>query len=113
MAVHGIRLCGCLLQLDILEAEDSLEICELVFLENKAISHAAGEFAVAYLFSEDFMAQAKQARVPKGEQSPCPSEVIHGRCSFSCLSVVATCEYVSSIKFRARIFHYYCNLVAY
>lgn len=67
VAVQAIKLCKHLLQRDLLEAEESLEVCELVFLENKAVSHAAGEFAVSYLFSDDFMARAKQTKVPRGE----------------------------------------------
>ena len=67
VAVHALHVCGYLLSLDMLEPEDCVQVCELVFVENRAISHAAGEFAVRYLFSEDFMARAKQAKVPKGE----------------------------------------------
>lgn len=67
VAVHALHVCGHLLSLDMLEPEDCVQVCELVFVENRAISHAAGEFAVHYLFSEDFMARAKQAKVPKGE----------------------------------------------
>ena len=67
VAVHAIHLCGHLLVLDMLEPEECVEVCELTFFENRAISHAAGDFAVKYLFSDDFMAKAKQARVPKGE----------------------------------------------
>ena len=67
VAVHAIHLCGILLSRDMLEPEDCLEICELSFMENRAVSHAAGEFAVKYLFSDDFMAKAKQARIPKGQ----------------------------------------------
>ena len=67
VAVQAIKLCKHLLQRDVLEAEECLEVCELAFLENKAVSHAAGEFAVSYLFSDDFMARAKQAKVPRGE----------------------------------------------
>ena len=67
MAVQAIKLCKHLLQRDLLEAEECLEVCELAFLENKAVSHAAGEFAASYLFSDDFMARAKQTKVPRGE----------------------------------------------
>jgi len=67
VAVHALHVCGHLLSLDMLEPEDCVQVCELVFVENRAISHAAGDFAVRYLFSEDFMARAKQAKVPKGE----------------------------------------------
>ena len=67
VAVHALHVCGHLLSLDMLEPEDCVQVCELVFVENRAISHAAGEFAVRYLFSEDFMTRAKQAKVPKGE----------------------------------------------
>ena len=69
VAVHALHVCGHLLSLDMLEPEDCVQVCELVFVENRAISHAAGEFAVRYLFSEDFMARAKQAKVPKGEST--------------------------------------------
>ncbi len=66
VAVHAIQLSAHLLALDMLEPEECVEMCELVFFESRAISHAAGEFTVRYLFSEDFMAKAQQSRVPKG-----------------------------------------------
>lgn len=66
VAVHAIQLCTHLLVLDMLEPDDCTEICELVFVENRAVSHAAGQFATRYLFSDEFMAKAKQAKVPKG-----------------------------------------------
>lgn len=75
VAVQAIKLCKHLLQRDLLEAEECLEICELAFLENKAVSHAAGEFAASYLFSDDFMARAKQTKVPRGE--PMRFESVH------------------------------------
>lgn len=76
VAVHAIHVCGHLLSLDMLEPEDCVQVCELVFVENRAVSHAAGAFAVRYLFSEDFMARAKQAKVPKGESSHVSSNVL-------------------------------------
>lgn len=76
VAVHAIHVCGHLLSLDMLEPEDCVQVCELVFVENRAVSHAAGAFAVRYLFSEDFMARAKQAKVPKGESSHVFSNVL-------------------------------------
>ena len=45
----------------------TVQVCELMFVEGRTVSHAAGEFATRYLFSEDFMTKAKQAKVPKGE----------------------------------------------
>lgn len=66
VAVHAIQLCMHLLVLDMLEPDDCTEICELVFVENRAVSHAAGQFATRYLFSDEFMAKAKQSKVPKG-----------------------------------------------
>ena len=37
-----------------------------MFVESRSISHAAAEFSTHYLFSDDFMSKAKQAKVPKG-----------------------------------------------
>ena len=68
-AVTAISVLCHMQLLDLLDAEESLEVCELVFLENRAISHTAGQFAVDYLFSEDFMSRAKQREVPAGEIS--------------------------------------------
>ena len=65
-AVTAISVLCHMQALDLLDAEESLEVCELVFLENRAISHTAGQFAVDYLFSEDFMSRAKQREVPEG-----------------------------------------------
>ena len=66
-AVTAVSVLCHMQALDLLDAEESLEVCELVFLENRAISHTAGQFAVDYLFSEDFMSRAKQREVPPGE----------------------------------------------
>ena len=44
------------------------QVCELMFVESRSVSHTAGEFATRYLFSDDFMTRAKQAEVPKGKQ---------------------------------------------
>ena len=77
-AVTAISVLCHMQALDLLDAEESLEVCELVFLENRAISHTAGQFAVDYLFSEDFMSRAKQREVPEGEEKRLvtePSEV--------------------------------------
>ena len=63
-AVTAISVLCHMQALDLLDAEESLEVCELVFLENRAISHTAGQFAV----SEDFMSRAKQREVPEGEE---------------------------------------------
>ena len=41
-----------------------------MFVEGRAVSHAAGEFATRYLFSEDFMTKARQSKVPKGALYP-------------------------------------------
>ena len=59
-AVTAIIVLTHMLNLDLLEAEESVEVCELVFIESRAISHAAGQFAVNYLFSADFMDRARQ-----------------------------------------------------
>ena len=67
-AVTAIQVLGHMHSLDLLDSEDSLEVCELLFLENRAISHAAGQFAVGYLFSDDFMTRAKQKKVLSGEE---------------------------------------------
>ena len=67
-AVTAISVLCHMQALDLLDAEESLEVCELVFLENRAISHTAGQFAVDYLFSEDFMSRAKQREVSEGNK---------------------------------------------
>ena len=65
-AVAAINVLTYMLTLDLLEPEESIEVCELTFIESRAISHAAGQFAVGYLFSSDFMDRARQKSVPAG-----------------------------------------------
>ena len=90
VCVKAIQLASHLLPLDLLEPEDCVEVCvwrgsgvqsactgmliwsmaqvcELMFVESRTVSHTAGDFATHYLFSDDFMTRAKQAKVPKGE----------------------------------------------
>ena len=76
VAVHAIQLCATMMARDMLEAEECVEICELVFLESRTVSHAAGDFAVKYLFSDDFMSRAKQARVVKGRKKPTDHQIM-------------------------------------
>lgn len=66
-AVMAIVVLTHMLNLDLLEAEECVEVCELTFIESRPISHAAGQFAVNYLFSADFMDRARQKPVPAGE----------------------------------------------
>lgn len=66
-AISAINVLSHMQNLDLLDAEECQEVCELVFLEHRGISHAAGQFAVGYLFSEDFMSKAKQRKVPRGK----------------------------------------------
>lgn len=66
-AVTAINVLTSMLTLDLLEGEECVEVCELIFLENRAISHAAGHFAVDYLFSSDFMERARRKSVPPGK----------------------------------------------
>ena len=47
----------------------TVQVCELMFVESRVVSHIAGDFATRYLFSDDFMTRAKQAKVPKGEHN--------------------------------------------
>ena len=42
------------------------QVCELMFVESRSVSHTAAEFATRYLFSDDFMTRARGAKVPKG-----------------------------------------------
>lgn len=65
-AVTAINVLSYMQSLDLLDTEECQEVCELVFLEHRGISHAAGQFAVGYLFSDDFMSKAKKRKVPKG-----------------------------------------------
>ncbi len=65
-AVTAISVLTSMLMLELLDAEESVEVCELIFLESRAISHAAGQFAVNYLFSADFMERSKRKAVPAG-----------------------------------------------
>ena len=69
-AVMGITVLTHMLSLDLLEAEECMEVCELIFMEARAISHAAGQFAVNYLFSADFMDRARQKPGSAGQASP-------------------------------------------
>jgi hypothetical protein len=67
-AVAAINVLMHMLSLDLLEPEECVEVCELIFMESRAISHTAGQFAVNYLFSDDFMDRARQKPVPAGEE---------------------------------------------
>lgn len=42
VVVAAISLCSYLLSMDMLEPEECVEICELVFMENRQIARAAG-----------------------------------------------------------------------
>ena len=66
-AVTAINVLTHMLGLDLLDNEECMEVCELIFMEARAISHAAGQFAVNYLFSADFMDRAHQKPVPAGQ----------------------------------------------
>ena len=35
-----------------------VQVCELMFVESRVVSHIAGDFATRYLFSDDFTSQA-------------------------------------------------------
>lgn len=65
-ACAAIGVLTYMLSLDLLESEECVEVCELIFMESRAISHAAGQFAANYLFSSDFMDRARQKSVPAG-----------------------------------------------
>lgn len=65
-AVAAIGVLTYMLSLDLLEPEECVEVCELIFIESRPISHAAGHFAINYLFSSDFMDRARQKVVPAG-----------------------------------------------
>jgi len=66
VAVHAINLCSVLLQLDLLSSEECTDICELVFMENRGISHAAGQFLCQCLLSDEFLEKAKTMKVNPG-----------------------------------------------
>ncbi len=66
VATSAIAVLGHMADQSILDGEECQEVCELIFIENKGIAHAAGQFAVNYLFSDDFMRKAKLKKVPKG-----------------------------------------------
>ena len=66
VAVHAINLCSILLQLDLLDGEEANDICELVFMENRAISHAAGQFLCQHLLSDEFLEKAKTMQINPG-----------------------------------------------
>lgn len=83
-AVAAINVLTYMLSLDLLEAEECVEVCELMFMESRAISHAAGQFAVSYLFSSDFMDRARQRPVPAGNNVWCVAAQIH-HVSCSCI----------------------------
>ena len=69
VAVAAINLCCHLLSLDMMEAEECVDVCELVFLDTK-VAQAAGAFATKYLFSDDFMAKARRVKPPQGHKKP-------------------------------------------
>jgi len=66
VAVQAINLCSILLQLDLLDGEEANDICELVFMENRAISHAAGQFLCQHLLSDEFLEKAKTMQINPG-----------------------------------------------
>ena len=66
-AMCAISVLDYMQALNLLDTEECQEVCELIFLEHRGVSHAAGQFAVNYLFSEDFMSKAKLRKVPKGK----------------------------------------------
>jgi len=66
VAVVAINVLEHMQNLKLLEMDECQEVCELLFLESRGISHAAGQFAISYFFSEDFMSKAKVKRPPKG-----------------------------------------------
>ena len=53
-AVTALSVLTHLLALDLLDAEESVEVCELIFIESRAISHAAGQFAANFLLSTEY-----------------------------------------------------------
>ena len=65
-AVTDISVLTSMMNLDLLEGEECVDVCELIFMENRAVSHAAGQFAVSYFFSADFMERARRKAVPPG-----------------------------------------------
>ncbi len=66
VAMCAVNVLGHMADRSILNAEECQEVCELMFIENKGIAHAAGQFAVNYLFNDDFMRKAKLKKIPKG-----------------------------------------------
>jgi len=66
VAVQAINLCSILLQLDLLDGEEANDICELVFMENRSISHAAGQFLCQHLLSDEFLEKAKTMQINPG-----------------------------------------------
>ena len=75
-ARQAIFLLGVLLNLDMLEQEECVEVCELVFFECRAIGQAAGWFASQYLFSDDFMMRARQAKTARKRRKPTDKEIM-------------------------------------
>ena len=75
VAVSALVLCGSLLSLEVLEEEECVEICELVFFDNRSIAQAAGAFAAQYLFSEEFMSKARQAKPPRGKKKATDEQI--------------------------------------
>ena len=76
VAVNAITLCSHLFTLDMLEEEDCVEICELVFTDTRGVAHAAGSFAVQYLFSEDFMSKTHQSLVKRGKKKATDAQIM-------------------------------------
>ena len=48
VAVNAIELASHLLSLDMLDAEECVEICELVFMENRHIARASGKVLIIW-----------------------------------------------------------------
>lgn len=76
VSVSAVALCSHLLDLQVLEEEDCLEICELVFTDNRSLAQEAGAFTVKYLFSDAFMRKARQQKPICGRKKPTDAQIM-------------------------------------
>lgn len=75
VAVNAISLCCHLLDVDVLEEEECVELCELIFFDTRSIAQAAGAFAAKYLFLDEFVKKAQQGKPAKGKKKPTVSQI--------------------------------------
>ncbi|XP_011408151.1 PREDICTED: cohesin subunit SA-1 [Amphimedon queenslandica] len=74
IASTAISLCTLLFSLDMLDADDCVELCQLVHLENRVLGRAAGKFAVRYIFCDEIVTKTR-GRPSKNQKRPTNAQI--------------------------------------